>query len=83
MTPQSFKIIKGKKPEPKCSYPFHKMEINDAFFLPCPQDLRQNFSAQVHNAARRYRETHNPDFRITVRSVETPEGSGLMIYRKN
>ncbi len=77
---EDFQIIKGKKPKPKCSYPFPNMEIEDAFFVPCMADLCNNVSAKVHNAARRYRSIHNPDFRITVRATFTPK-SGVMVYR--
>lgn len=76
-----FKILKGKKPEPLTRYPFAKMEINDAFFLPCPYDLRGNYSTQIHNAARRFREKHVPGFRITVRSTHNTKGFGLLVHR--
>jgi hypothetical protein len=76
-----FKILKGKKPEPLTQYPFAKMEIGDAFFMPCAYDLRPNISTQVHNAARRFREKHNATFKITVRSTHNTKGFGLMIHR--
>ena len=76
-----FKILKGKKPEPLSKYPFARMEIHDAFFMPCQYDLRGNFAAQVHNAARRFREKHNPAFRISVRSTHNTKGFGLLIHR--
>jgi hypothetical protein len=76
-----FKILKGKKPEPLTQYPFAKMQIGDAFFMPCPRDMRPNVSTQVHNAARRFREKHQPGFRITVRSTHNTKGFGLLIHR--
>lgn len=62
-------------------YPFAQMEIGDAFFMPCEYDLRPNYSTQVHNAARRYRDKHDPKFRITIRSAHNTKGFGLYIHR--
>jgi len=76
-----FKILKDKKPEPLSQYPFAKMEIGDAFFMPCAYDMRPNVSTQVHNAARRFREKHKPSFRITVRSTFNTKGFGLLVHR--
>ena len=79
----SFKIIRNAKPPdlPKIKYPFEGMEIGDVFYIPCEKDLCGNVQAQVHNAARRFRLNHKPDFRITVRRVETKGKFSVAVFR--
>ena len=79
----TFEILRGRKPPNKqnSSYPFTQMAIDDAFFIPCPPEEIDAFCRKAHNAARRFRAIHNPDFRITTRSQMHKGTSGIMIYR--
>ena len=79
----SFKIIRNAKPPglKKIKYPFENMEIGDVFYIPCHKDLCGNVQAQVHNAARRFRINHNPDFRITVRRTEAKGKFSVAVFR--
>jgi len=78
----TFKVVrKPKLPQAKHKYPFAEMEIGDAFYVPCPVDLRGNVQAQVHHAAKRYRAKHNPEFRITVHSDYSKEQFSVAVFR--
>lgn len=78
---KQFEIVRGAKPAPLSRYPFEKMQIGDAFYVPCPRELRNNEQTKIHNAARRFREKHKANFRISTRATLHKGGFAIAVFR--